>query len=668
MGSIKEIQQEATEKTEASQALARGGILCFLCCLLFLSSVGCVTTGPLDWIRNGFKVGPNYERPPAPVAEEWIEAKNTSVQNRHLQDWWRVFQDPTLNSLIDLAYEQNPTLKIAGARVLEARAQQAIAVGSIFPQTQQATGQYSRINLSHNTFNNPGTIGNLPGILLPNLPFGNNYSDWTTGFNLSWELDFWGRFRRGIESANAGLDASVENYDSALVTLLADVATNYVQYRVAQQRIKIARANIQVQEELVAKSQKQFETGTATSVDVQQLRTLLEQTRSTIPALRIVQGQANDALCALLGLPPRDLEAELGPGPAISPNPPNAAPLSNIPAWVAVGIPADLLRRRPDIRAAERQVAAQSAQIGVAEAELYPTIFINGTLGYDAASLSKLFESRSFFGNITPNFKWNILNYGRIANNVHLQQAKTQELIATYQNQVLTAAEQAQTALRGFLRSREQAEMLGRSVSAAIAATKVGEEQFGQIRADVNRLYTLENARLQEEDNLAVAQGNVVLNLINVYRALGGGWEIRYEKEGGEEAPLPDDPGQKPRAKDQKSEVRDQKSEVRDQKSGVKVEQLVIRDRKSPAEATTQFAVGRISNPPCELPQLAQKPTSFANAKAEVQGDKPEVAEQKPKVKEQKSETRNWKQEVKERKLEDEEPKSEVGPVLASDL
>ena len=201
-----------------------------------------------------------------------------------------------------------------------------------------------------------------------------------------------------------------------------------------------------------------------------------------------------------------------------------------------------MLRRRPDVRSAERQVAAQSAQIGVAEADLYPTIFINGTIGYEAADLSKLFESRSFFGTITPNFKWNILNYGRIANNVRLQQAKTEELIATYQNQVLTAAQQVQTALRGFLRSREQAENLGRSVKAAVAATRIQEKLFYDLEADVNRLYTLENTQLQQQDNLVVAQGNVALNLINVYRYLGGGWEIRTRNDACGAPPMTDHP------------------------------------------------------------------------------------------------------------------------------
>jgi NodT family efflux transporter outer membrane factor (OMF) lipoprotein len=511
-------------------SVAKIGLACVL-----LSS-GCVTTGPLDYIRNGFKVGPNYCRPPAPVAEQWIETGSPNVQSRHLQyaDWWSVFKDPTLNSLIATAYEQNLNLRIAGTRVLQARAQQAIAAGNIFPQTQQAIGQYERVNLSHNTFNNPSVFSRLAsGALPPNLPIGNFYSDWSAGFNLSWELDFWGRFRRAIESANASLDASVENFDNVLVTLLADVATNYVQFRVTQMRIKIARDNIRTQERLLALADQQFKVGTATSVDVEQLRTLLEQTRSTIPFLQITLGQANDTLCILLGIPPRDLAGELDPGPEL-----NAEPLPTIPTWVAAGIPADLLRRRPDVQSAERQVAAQSAQIGVAEAELYPTIFINGTLGWEAFDLSKLFESRSFFGTIAPNFKWNILNYGRIVNNVHLQEARTQELIATYQNQVLTAAQEVQTALRGFLRSQEQAANLARSVKSAVAATKVQEKLFYDLKADVNRLYTLENTQLQEQDNLAVAQGNIALNLINVYRYLGGGWEIRTQNDNRSAGPM----------------------------------------------------------------------------------------------------------------------------------
>jgi NodT family efflux transporter outer membrane factor (OMF) lipoprotein len=486
-----------------------------------LVSTGCITTGPRQWIRNGFKVGPNYCPPPAPVADDWIHSKDPAVQNRHLQDWWEVFQDPTLNLLIGTAYEQNPTLRVAGTRVLQARAQQAIAVGNIFPQAQQAIGSYSRVNLNSNM--------PLIGPILNLLPPGDQtaaFSNWLYGFNLSWELDLWGRLRRSIESNNATLDASVENYDDALVTLLADVATNYVQYRVAQQRIKIARDNVRIQQGILALASEKFRVGTVNRLDVEQARTVLEQTRSTIPALEITQGQASDTLCTLLGVPPRDLEADLGPGPDSG-----IAPMPNTPAWVAIGIPADLLRRRPDVRSAERQVAAQSAQIGVAEAALYPTIAINGIIGWDAQDFTKLFETRSLIGAVFPGFTWNILNYGRILNNVRFQIARTQELIASYQSLVLRAAREVQVPLRGFLKSREQAEDLARSAAAAKAATDLGVQQYRSGTVDFNRVFNLETTQVQQQDRLAVAAGDIALNLINVYRSLGGGWELRLHED-----------------------------------------------------------------------------------------------------------------------------------------
>jgi NodT family efflux transporter outer membrane factor (OMF) lipoprotein len=496
-----------------------------------ISCAGCVTTGPRQWLHNGLKVGPEYGRPPADVAPNWIEAGDPRVENVRLEDgrWWDLFQDPALSFLVRTAYAGNPDLRVVGARVLEARAGQAIAVGNLLPQSQQAIGSYSRVNL------NP----NMPGIdrLIKALPPGSMplaFSNWFYGFNLSWELDVWGRIRRNIESANASLDASVEDYDAALVTLFADVATNYVQYRVAQQRIKIARDNVRIQEATLALASEKFRIGTATRLDVEQARTVLEQTRSTIPAQQIVQGQANDTLCILIGIPPRDLEPDLGPGPPI-----DSLPIPNTPASVAAGIPADLLRRRPDVRAAERMVAAQSAQIGVAEADLYPTFYINGTLGWDAENFSKAFATKSFFGLLGPGFRWNILNYGRVVNNVHLQQARTQELVAAYQSKVLSAGREVQVPLRAFIKSQEQAEDLKRSVSAAAAATEVGVAQYRIGTIDFNRVFNLETAQVQQQDRLATAQGDIALNLIAVYRALGGGWELRLREAPGQPAPRP---------------------------------------------------------------------------------------------------------------------------------
>ena len=283
-----------------------------------LLNSGCVLTSPKQWVHNGFKVGPNYGRPPAPVAAEWIQANDPSVQHHRIDDWWEVFDDPTLNSLIVTAYGQNPTLRIAGTRVLQARAGQAIAVGNIFPHTQQATASYSRVNLNSNM----PLIGPILGLFPPNQRSA-AFSNWFDGFNLSWELDLWGRIRRNIESNNASLDASVEDYDAALVTLLADVATNYVQYRVAQQRIKIAQDNVRIQEGILALAEERFRVGTTNRLDVEQARTVLEQTRSTIPALQIALGQANDTLCTLLsGMPPHELEPpKLGPGPELARQP-----------------------------------------------------------------------------------------------------------------------------------------------------------------------------------------------------------------------------------------------------------------------------------------------------------------------------------------------------------
>ncbi|MGO9465928.1 MAG: efflux transporter outer membrane subunit [Isosphaeraceae bacterium] len=488
-----------------------------------LYASGCIVTRPSQWLHNGLKVGPNYGEPPAPVAPDWIQARDPHVLDVQLPGgtWWDVFQDPVLVDLVHASYAQNPDLRAAGARVLEARASQAISVGNMFPQTQQAQGSYSRVNLSPNQPVINKLLQTPVGSTFP-LAF----SNWFYGFNLSWELDLWGRIRRNIESSNASLDASVEDYDASLVTLFADVATYYVQYRVAQQRIKIARDNVRIQEGVLAIAAEKLRVGTATRLDVEQARTVLEQTRSTIPAQEILMGQANDSLCILAGFPPRDLEAELGPGPELG-----HSPMPQTPLWVATGIPADLLRRRPDVRNAERSVAAQSAQIGVAEADLYPTIYINGTLGWDAADFSQAFSQRSFFGLLTPGFRWNILNYGRIKNNVHLQEAKTQELIATYQNQVLVAGRETQVALRGFLKSQERADDLAKSVDAAKAATEVGVAQYRAGTIDFNRVFNLETTLVQQQDQLASAQGDIALNLIAVYRAIGGGWQLRVQNE-----------------------------------------------------------------------------------------------------------------------------------------
>src|SRR5207302_7382228 len=288
-----------------------------------------------------------------------------------------------LDALVCSAYQQNLTLRQAGVQILEARAQQAIAVGNILPQTQQANGDYTRYAASTQVANRSNVSRRF-------------YGQWDYGFNLAWELDFWGRFRRAVEAANASLDASVENYDAVLVTLLGDVATYYVQLRTFQQRIEYAQANVRLQHETLKIVEARFKAGTTTKLDVAQARSTLEQTEAQIPELEISLRLANNQLCTLLGIPPEELRARLG-----------TAPIPTAAAEVAAGIPADLLRRRPDVRRAERQAAAQSAEIGVAEAEFYPHMSVTGTISYSAEQFNHLFRTTALAGNVGPSFQWN---------------------------------------------------------------------------------------------------------------------------------------------------------------------------------------------------------------------------------------------------------------------
>jgi NodT family efflux transporter outer membrane factor (OMF) lipoprotein len=467
-----------------------------------------------EYVHNGFKVGPNYCKPPAPVAKDWIDADDQRVRKASddLSTWWTVFNDPVLNALICDAYMQNLSLRVAGMRVLEARAQLAIDVGNMLPQTQTSTGDFKWNGLSEETANNILEFRPPPG----SPPLKRWYGQWDLGFNLTWELDFWGRFRRAVEAGSASLDASVENYDDVLVTLLGDVATNYANLRITEQRIKYAQENVELQRETLAISEARFKRGTVTKLDVAQATSTLEQTRATIPQLRISLRQYNNELCILLGIPPEELRARLG-----------SASIPTAPVEVAVGIPADLLRRRPDVRRAERQAASQSAQIGVAEAEFYPHIAINGTWQYSAEFFKGLWKPTALNGNIGPTFTWNILNYGRILNNVRLQQATFQELVATYQNTVLNAAQDVENGLVTFLEAQQRTRYQAASVKAAEEAVQTAVAQYKAGTVDFTRVTQVEQNLVTQQDTLAQAQGEIVTGLIQVYKALGGGWQIR---------------------------------------------------------------------------------------------------------------------------------------------
>ena len=363
-----------------------------------------------------------------------------------------------------------------------------------------------------------------------NPPVAAWFSDWDAGVTASWELDFWGRYRRAIESADAELDASVENYDDVLVVLLSDVAASYVQYRTFEQRLAYARANVEVQRKSFQLATDKFDNGATTERDTHQAKQVLEQTEALIPALEIGKRQAANRLCVLLGMPVTDLNAILGKGSGVPVTPPD----------VIVGVPADLIRRRPDVRRAERQVAAQSARIGVAVSDLYPHISLVGVIGVEAEQFGDLFSTPgSMIGEIGPGVRWDILNYGRLVNNVRVQDARFQALAYAYQDRVLNAGREVEDAMVVFLRSQEQAQHLDASVNAAYRTVEITKEQYTQGEVDFTPVFLFESILTEQQDQLAVSRGDIALGLIAVYRALGGGWQIRLN--GGNSAVEPID-------------------------------------------------------------------------------------------------------------------------------
>jgi NodT family efflux transporter outer membrane factor (OMF) lipoprotein len=477
--------------------------------LLALAPV-CGCTPLAEYVHNGFKVGPNYGRAPAPVARQWIDADDVRVRSTSddLSRWWAVFNDPALDLLVRTAYGQNLTLRQAGFRVLEARAQLGVSVGYFFPQQQAVSGSYTRYGLSNEVANRE---------FIPKRFFG----QWDVGFGAAWELDFWGRYRRAIEASVDDLDASVENYDDVLVTLLSDVATAYVQMRTLEEQIRLTKKNVALQQETLKLAKARTLADQKSELDVEFATSILAQTEALVPQLEVNLRQTNDRLCVLLGIPPEELRSRIGQAPEK-----DAIPSARTDA-VAVGIPADLLRRRPDVRRAERQAAAECARIGVADAEFYPHIILSGAFGYQAEHVNDLIRPTAFTGTFGPSFQWNILQYGRVLNSVRAQDARFQQAVAGYQTSVVRAGEEVEDGLVTFLKSQDAAKYLAESVDAARKAVAIVLARYKAGQIDFTPVAQLEQNLVQQQNQLAQAQAEIALGLIQVYRALGGGWEIR---------------------------------------------------------------------------------------------------------------------------------------------
>ncbi len=449
-------------------------------------------------------LGPDFQAPETEFPETWTEnASFKKLSEEENIEWWKLFNDPVLNKLIQTAYAQNLTLRTAGLRILESRAQLGLVKGNIYPQLQEMNADVMTI----------GTTGPATD---------RYYNAASIGFDVGWEIDFWGKFRRSIESADASLFANIADYDDILVSLTAEVARTYTSVRTLEERIRLAKKNSTLQQDGLQLVIHQFEAGTVTELDVQQAKTLLSSTLATIPNLQSALQQNYNSLAILLGIFPGDLGeffTETGKIPTAS-------------SEIAVGIPADLLRRRPDIRKAEMQTAAQSAQVGVALTELYPSFTLFGSLGWSANdiggnSLGDIFEANSFSYSFGPAFKWNLFNYGRIKNQVRIQDARLEQLITSYQNIVLGAAREVEDSMTGLVYAQKEAEYLSQGVASSKRSVELSLLQYEEGFTDYQRVLDSTRALTQKQDQYAQLQGQIATNFINLYKALGGGWQIR---------------------------------------------------------------------------------------------------------------------------------------------
>jgi NodT family efflux transporter outer membrane factor (OMF) lipoprotein len=551
-----------------------------------LVQTGCISLS--QYVHNGFKVGPNYEPPLTPVPDRWVDASDPKVQegDPNLASWWDVFEDPILTRLLHDCYANNLTVRAAGLQIMQAEIARFIARSELLPQAQNYALGYTRglVSNTKGTAVGPGSsfgTGLSPGTVLAPVsvpatpitgatPTGNGSTNSASNYgvagvagpggggvpigrytnnvgmtlNASWELDFWGLFRRNLEAANASLDQSVRNYDQMLVLLLANVANQYIEIRTLQRRLELARGNVALQEPLVAQQEKLFNVGMANApAGYYQLLSNLENTKALIPTLEIALREANNQLCVLIGQPVHDMLPELGDGTVPDPTNPEQRYV-RIPhprdESVVVGIPAQFLLRRPDVKAAEDQLRVQSAAIGISEAELLPHLGINGSIGIASGSLGNLFQARSGTGNIGPSLTWNIFNYGRLLANIRFQNLLYRQFVATYQQAVLNANQDAENSMIAYLRTLDQAEHLHLSADAAVKYVDYLLRQFrigylGPAAADTgalnNLLFVGINFRVQQQDAAAQAEGNIALNLVLLYRAMGGGWQIRLEGE-----------------------------------------------------------------------------------------------------------------------------------------
>ncbi len=453
-------------------------------------------------------VGPDYKEPTKPIAPNWAH-KNASVKEAPYRNmlWWNVFHDTNLTALIQQSYAHNLSLQVAGVRVLQTRAQLAQSVGSLYPQQQLMVGSYN--------YNRIGGTS-LQGVLPP------SFDTALLGFSASWELDFWGKYRRSIQANDAAFLASVAAYDNALLTLVADVGKAYIKIRTYQEQIRVTNTNIKVQKMGLRIAQARFNAGEVSLVDVEQAKAELAQTQASLPPyLNSLQVQ-KDALAVLLGTVPNNVDALIEKNHAIP-----KAPYS-----VAVGIPKETIARRPDVHEARLQAIQQGAAIGAAKANLYPAVSLTGSFAFasnniNGASLSDLFNWSNLNALAGPNFSWPLLNYGQITNAVRAQDAAFQQALLKYINVVLQVQQEVQDNISAYTEAKSAVYYLNQANSAATKSLQLAIVRYKEGETDFTPVLNAEQQLLSIQTSLVNAQGDIPLALVALYRSLGGGWQIR---------------------------------------------------------------------------------------------------------------------------------------------
>ena len=457
-------------------------------------------------------VGPDYKEPKKSVAQHWLK-KDSSVKESPIHDakWWEVFHDSNLTALINQGYHNNLSVQSAGVRVLQARAQLAQAVGELYPQQQALTGNYN-----YNRIGGSSLQTVLPPTFLTAL----------MGFTANWEIDFWGKYRRAIQSQDATFLASFAAYDNTLITLTADIATVYIKIRTNQRLIKITQQNIQLQKKSLALTQSRYRAGQVSMLDVEQATTQLSETQASLPTLISSLQIQKDALGVLLGITPDKVDGLLV----------NHHGIPVAPSSVATGIPINTLERRPDIHQARQEAIAQSATIGAVKANLYPAFALSGTFAFasnniNGSSVSNLFTWSNRTITAGPGLNWSIFNYGQITNAVRAQDASFQQALLKYLNLVLSAQQEVQDNITRYIESKKSEQFLVKASRSAIQATKLTLIRYKEGESDYTTVLYAEQQQLRVQTSLANAQGEVPQALVALYRALGGGWQIRNGKD-----------------------------------------------------------------------------------------------------------------------------------------